>query len=757
MMLGRFATLGGAVERDPYFNVTTLLLPGNGTNGAQNNTFVDSGTANGGVGFPVTRNPSAGPNAPTQGTFSPFSSGWSVFLDGISTIARPAGLQTAFAGWGGRTRTWECWVYRAGATDYSLQTAYNSSADNGRWTITIASNKLRFGWTTSTSTETSVSTTATVPVGWVYLSVTVDSTTSTATTIYLGINGTVETFTGNNLSTQTTTYGWQNLFASAAFQPAALTGYFTGLRWSNNLRYTSNYAVPTQPLTNDGNTLFLFGQRNRFVDESSNVYAITVGTGTPAVQPFRPFAPINAYTTTDVGGSVYFDGTDDYLEVNGGSSLAFGSGDFSLEAFVYPTTSGDVRKIYDARDGSATNCPLLDIDTDNTARFFVDGTELLPGRTIVIPANAWTHILVSRVSGNLRMFINGVQDGSAVSNATNFANPTARPQIGVRGTSPKSDRFTGYISNLRVLIGSGFTSVTVPTAPPSPVGSSLCLNFTNAGITDVTAKNVLETVGNAQIATGTYTPTATGTSGASTITVSSATGLKLGQSVTGTGIGTNAVITGISGTTITLSVVNSGTVSGTMTFTDPSKFGGSIYFDGTGDYLMVKGTPGGRFSTSNSGGYTFGTGPFTFEVWVFITSLSTGPVIIDNNPGADTTGTGRFMVDVTSAGLIRLLTGAGGVLTSGGTVTTNTWHHIAVTRDSGSTARIFLNGAVVNTPISVTTNFQTKPIDRPVIGVNAYDVSSQIFTGYINGLRITNGVARYTANFPLPTAAFPTQ
>jgi hypothetical protein len=60
------------------------------------------------------------------------------------------------------------------------------------------------------------------------------------------------------------------------------------------------------------------------------------------------------------------------------------------------------------------------------------------------------------------------------------------------------------------------------------------------------------------------TPTATGTSGAFTIVVSSATNLEVGQYVTGTGIGTSASITTIVGTTLTLSVANSGTVSGTV-------------------------------------------------------------------------------------------------------------------------------------------------------------------------------------------------
>jgi len=61
-------------------------------------------------------------------------------------------------------------------------------------------------------------------------------------------------------------------------------------------------------------------------------------------------------------------------------------------------------------------------------------------------------------------------------------------------------------------------------------------------------------------------PTATGTAGAATITVSSASGIVVGQYVTGTGIGTGAYVLAISTLTITLSVVNSGAVSGAITF-----------------------------------------------------------------------------------------------------------------------------------------------------------------------------------------------
>jgi len=63
-----------------------------------------------------------------------------------------------------------------------------------------------------------------------------------------------------------------------------------------------------------------------------------------------------------------------------------------------------------------------------------------------------------------------------------------------------------------------------------------------------------------------FTTTATGVSGEFDIEVASASQIEVGQYVTGTNVGTGAVVEAIDGTTITLTVANSGTVSGTVTF-----------------------------------------------------------------------------------------------------------------------------------------------------------------------------------------------
>lgn len=62
------------------------------------------------------------------------------------------------------------------------------------------------------------------------------------------------------------------------------------------------------------------------------------------------------------------------------------------------------------------------------------------------------------------------------------------------------------------------------------------------------------------------TPTATGAAGAYTVVVSSTTNIAAGQYVTGTGVGTGAQVVSLDGTTVTLSVANAATVSGTLTF-----------------------------------------------------------------------------------------------------------------------------------------------------------------------------------------------
>ena len=88
------------------------------------------------------------------------------------------------------------------------------------------------------------------------------------------------------------------------------------------------------------------------------------------------------------------------------------------------------------------------------------------------------------------------------------------------------------------------------------------------------------------------------------------------------------------------------------------------------------------------------------------------------------------------------------------TVALNIWHHIAIVR-SGNVFTAFLNGTsevTATSSISLVDNAELLTIGA--LGYTSPPFLS-FFTGYIDYLRITKGVARYTANFTPPTAPFP--
>ena len=78
------------------------------------------------------------------------------------------------------------------------------------------------------------------------------------------------------------------------------------------------------------------------------------------------------------------------------------------------------------------------------------------------------------------------------------------------------------------------------------------------------------------------------------------------------------------------------------------------------------------------------------------------------------------------------------------------WTHFAYTKD-GNTNKLFIDGILAQTTTKATTGY---PLSKIIIG-KELATSGVSFTGYVDELRITKGVARYTANFTPPDAPFP--
>jgi hypothetical protein len=67
---------------------------------------------------------------------------------------------------------------------------------------------------------------------------------------------------------------------------------------------------------------------------------------------------------------------------------------------------------------------------------------------------------------------------------------------------------------------------------------------------------------------------------------------------------------------------------------------------------------------------------------------------------------------------------------------------------------MFVNGVQEGSTYTDSTNY-LNPTGRPWIAINANTTNTSSLNGYIDDLRITKGVARYTENFTPPTKAFP--
>lgn len=171
--------------------------------------------------------------------------------------------------------------------------------------------------------------------------------------------------------------------------------------------------------------------------------------------------------------------------------------------------------------------------------------------------------------------------------------------------------------------------------------------------------------------------------------------------------------------------------------TAQSKFGGaSAYFDGTGDYLNV----------SAHADFGFSTGAWTAECWFYSTKASWAAAASSLMDFRESTGNGLLYVQ--TDGVIAYWNDSVNYACTTA-MSLNAWHHVAVSYD-GTTLKIFVNGVQENSTAAAL-DFSTA---RP-LRIGATISASDFFQGYIDDLRITKGVARYTATFTPPTEAYP--
>jgi len=393
------------------------------------------------------------------------------------------------------------------------------------------------------------------------------------------------------------------------------------------------------------------------------------------------------------GGSAYFDGTGDYLELPANEAFAFGNGDFTIELWHYSTTSPAFETLLSRWD--SPQIFFLGGGVSYGYQFYVNGTLTVNGGTYT--SNQWNHVAVSRNGSNLRMFINGIRVGSTYDMTGVSFTVANNVQLRIGADYNVNPKFTGYIDDLRITKGIGryITNFTLPTqqlfdpSDPNSDNVSLLLHMDNL-------------------------------SGSQTFIDSSSN---------------NFTLSAFGNTTISLST---------------KKFGnGAGYFDGNGDYLKANWDSAFTFGT---GDFTV-----EFWAYPTGTPNGIGFITAEYNPGSigNVAWTFGAASSLGAASGSQLFFGSyeGGWtgVQSVSSLTLSAWSHIAASRSSG-TLRLFLNGVNIAQD-TFTNNISTG--DPLIIGRRwDHNEVSKFFNGYIDELRITKGVARYNSNFVPQTAPF---
>ena len=206
------------------------------------------------------------------------------------------------------------------------------------------------------------------------------------------------------------------------------------------------------------------------------------------------------------------------------------------------------------------------------------------------------------------------------------------------------------------------------------------------------------------------------------------------------GDGTNGstTITDSSPTPKTVTAVGNAQISTAIADPFGNSTRGVLAFDGTGDYLTTADSPSWDIA-----------GDYTIEFWARMPTQSTASftlVYLGTNAFVSSSG---FLIGHYLGNLTIKLNGSS-FISATAPMLTNTWQHIAVVVQ-GASLLAYVGGIQVVSGSSATTS----TLISLVIG-NGSDLDpNRWFNGYIDDLRITKGVARYTANFTPPTAPFP--
>jgi hypothetical protein len=406
------------------------------------NRFVD--------GSSLTSAITVGSGTPTVQAFQPFSptapyttaayGGSGYFVASTSDTLLTSSSQIIPTG----NFTIELFVYVTSSTATQAFVSQGTSGSAGRTAIGI-DNSSGAKWFCQVGGVFVYSSAAPTLNTWNYLAMTYNGAT-----IALYLNGTLLNSASNTTSAQNSQLRISGLWTS----PTAgyyLDGYLSSVRVSNNVRTVTS--VPTAPFTDDANTRLLLNMTNAGIyDATTQNVVSTVGNAQTSITPTPKFGVTTA---------IKFDGTGDWLTAVDGPQLQLGTGDFTIEGWVYLSANGIAYGI--VSKGTATTGWSVNVTVLNKLQFSYTATNLTG--TTSLSTGIWYYFAVVRsgsATGNLKLYLNGSVEATSGGAVTDNFNQTSTLYVGADRIG--SSALNGSIQDLRITKGVARIVTTVPTA-----------------------------------------------------------------------------------------------------------------------------------------------------------------------------------------------------------------------------------------------------------------------------------------------------
>ena len=633
------------------------------------------------------------------GTFSPYRSGGysTEFVRSSSERFELSGLSAIGSG----DFSIEFWVYTT-SDDWMIFCERNGSSNNGFELYKNANNtiRMRIG---NTNYDTLTTGTVISKNEWHFVQVVRESNTIK---IYID---------DNNQSIDASASNSTNLSVTDNFSVGGksgysdfVNGYIRDFRISTSAR---SRAVPSEPLTADSNTLFITCHKPYIIYETPSATGSISVYGTPTVKPFSPYDYIE-YAAADNGGSVYFDrasyNSGSCITVADHNDFTLGTSDWTVKFWVYHdeliASSNNAygyfsNYYYNTPGGFGLkwmnqwgNKPVLEyMNSGSYAKKIFD---FVPSEKI------WYYYELTCSSSTVTFKVNG--DTIGTQSMPDLGNPDRTLIVGAssNGSSGVENFLGGYIADFQYVTGGTASESSVPISPMSTnTNSALHLKGTDASIIDKSQVN-------------------------------------------------NIVMNGPTIGSTTKSAFGS---EPTMSFISGSNTNRYLNFDPTVlKFMKILGQPSIPFTIEGIWGWQGSTASPIFEIFQDTNNF----FYFGGGPGGTRSGitTDNNLYAIFKIGGVerfKMTAGIGSYNQVG-----SSFKHQAITRNASGLMQHYYDGQLRSNTITHS-GFDTVSWTSPVgyIGRSDWMGVYGRYEGYIHQIRLTVGLARYTANFTPPTAS----